>query len=76
MDQSSITWADGALVTIDQRALPHEVRELRITTVDEVIDAIKTLAVRGAPAIRVCGALGVVFAARAPPPRRGLPPPR
>ncbi|MET8423588.1 S-methyl-5-thioribose-1-phosphate isomerase [Nocardia sp. NPDC004860] len=65
MDQSSIVWADGALVTIDQRALPHEVRELRITTVDEVIDAIKTLAVRGAPAIGVCGAFGVVIAARA-----------
>lgn len=65
MDQSSIVWADGAIVTIDQRALPHEVRELRITTVDEVIDAIKTLAVRGAPAIGVCGAFGVVIAARA-----------
>ncbi|MTE16839.1 S-methyl-5-thioribose-1-phosphate isomerase [Nocardia aurantiaca] len=65
MDQSSIAWADGALVTIDQRALPHEVRELRITTVDEVIDAIKTLAVRGAPAIGVCGAFGVVIAALA-----------
>ncbi|MEU6584943.1 S-methyl-5-thioribose-1-phosphate isomerase [Nocardia sp. NPDC046763] len=65
MDQSSIAWADGALVTIDQRALPHEMRELRITTVDEVIDAIKTLAVRGAPAIGVCGAFGVVIAARA-----------
>ncbi|MEC3917536.1 S-methyl-5-thioribose-1-phosphate isomerase [Nocardia sp. CDC160] len=65
MDQSSIAWADGALVTIDQRALPHELRELRITTVDEVIDAIKTLAVRGAPAIGVCGAFGVVIAAQA-----------
>ncbi|MFE3187679.1 S-methyl-5-thioribose-1-phosphate isomerase [Nocardia sp. NPDC059240] len=65
MDQSSIAWADGVLVTIDQRALPHELRELRITTVDEVIDAIKTLAVRGAPAIGVCGAFGVVIAARA-----------
>ncbi|MFD7846524.1 S-methyl-5-thioribose-1-phosphate isomerase [Nocardia sp. NPDC059764] len=65
MDQSSIVWADGAVVTIDQRALPHQVRELRLTTVDEVIDAIKTLAVRGAPAIGVCGAFGVVIAARA-----------
>lgn len=65
MDQSSIAWVDGALVTIDQRALPHELRELRITTVDEVIDAIKSLAVRGAPAIGVAGAFGVVIAARA-----------
>ncbi|WP_405495217.1 S-methyl-5-thioribose-1-phosphate isomerase [Nocardia sp. NBC_00511] len=65
MDQSSIAWVDGALVTIDQRALPHELRELRITTVDEVIDAIKSLAVRGAPAIGVAGAFGVVIAALA-----------
>lgn len=62
---SSIAWLDGALVTIDQRALPHQLRELRITTVDGVIDAIKTLAIRGAPAIGVSGAFGVVLAARA-----------
>ncbi|MBV9513335.1 MAG: S-methyl-5-thioribose-1-phosphate isomerase [Mycobacteriaceae bacterium] len=64
---SSIAWVDGALVTIDQRALPHEVRELRITTVDGVIDAIKTLAIRGAPAIGVSGAFGVALAAFAHP---------
>src|SRR5437764_1397402 len=61
--ESPIIWADGVLVVIDQRALPHELRELRITTVDEVIDAIQTLAIRGAPAIGVSGAFGVVFAA-------------
>ncbi|WP_067686015.1 bifunctional S-methyl-5-thioribose-1-phosphate isomerase/methylthioribulose 1-phosphate dehydratase [Nocardia jejuensis] len=65
MDESSIAWIDGALVTIDQRALPHELRELRITTVDELIDAITTLAIRGAPAIGVSGAFGVVIAALA-----------
>lgn len=65
MSESSIAWVDGALVIIDQRALPHELRELRITTVDEVIEAIKTLAVRGAPAIGVSGAFGVVLAVRA-----------
>src|ERR1700677_4080208 len=47
----SIDWADGLLIVIDQRRLPHELRRLQITTVDEVIDAIKTLAIRGAPAI-------------------------
>jgi methylthioribose-1-phosphate isomerase len=55
------------LVVIDQRALPHELRQLRITTVDEVIEAIKTLAIRGAPAIGVSGAFGVVLAAQAYP---------
>jgi methylthioribose-1-phosphate isomerase len=65
--ESSIAWADGALVVIDQRALPHELRQLRISTVDEVIEAIKTLAIRGAPAIGVSGAFGVVLAAQAYP---------
>ena len=53
------------MVAIDQRALPQQVRWLRITTVDELIDAIKTLAIRGAPAIGVSGAFGVALAALA-----------
>ncbi|MFR9772141.1 S-methyl-5-thioribose-1-phosphate isomerase [Nocardia sp. SC052] len=65
MDDSSLVWDDGALVTIDQRGLPHEVRELRLSTVDQVIDAIRTLAIRGAPAIGIAGAFGVVIATAA-----------
>ncbi|WP_336080976.1 S-methyl-5-thioribose-1-phosphate isomerase [Nocardia sp. SSK8] len=65
MDDSSLTWDDGALLTIDQRGLPHEVRELRLETVDQVIEAISTLAIRGAPAIGIAGAFGVVIATRA-----------
>ncbi|MGW4714749.1 S-methyl-5-thioribose-1-phosphate isomerase [Nocardia sp. NPDC004260] len=65
MDDSSLVWDDGTLVTIDQRGLPHEVRELRLSTVDQVIDAIKTLAIRGAPAIGIAGAFGVVLATAA-----------
>ena len=61
--ESSITWADGALLAIDQRLLPRELRWLRITGVDELIDAIKTLAIRGAPALGVAGAFGVALAA-------------
>ncbi|MFC9439933.1 S-methyl-5-thioribose-1-phosphate isomerase [Nocardia sp. NPDC057030] len=65
MDDSSLIWDDGELVTIDQRGLPHEVRELRLGTVDEVIDAIRVLAIRGAPAIGIAGAFGVVIATAA-----------
>ncbi|MFI5539483.1 S-methyl-5-thioribose-1-phosphate isomerase [Nocardia sp. NPDC051900] len=65
MDDSSLVWDDGTLVTVDQRGLPHEVRELRLSTVDQVIDAIKTLAIRGAPAIGIAGAFGVVLATAA-----------
>jgi methylthioribose-1-phosphate isomerase len=63
--ESSITWDDGTLLAIDQRLLPRELRWLRITTVDEVIDAIQTLAIRGAPALGVAGAFGVALAAYA-----------
>ncbi|MEU8898349.1 S-methyl-5-thioribose-1-phosphate isomerase [Nocardia sp. NPDC048505] len=62
---SSLIWDDGALVTIDQRGLPHEVRELRLSTVDQIIDAIQALAIRGAPAIGIAGAFGVVIATAA-----------
>ena len=51
------------LLAIDQRALPRELSWLRMTTVDDLIDAIKTLAIRGAPALGVAGAFGVALAA-------------
>ncbi len=60
-----MAWDDGALLAIDQRALPHDLRWLRITTVDDVIDAITTLAIRGAPALGVAGGFGVALAAYA-----------
>jgi len=60
---SSMSWDGDALIAIDQRALPHQLRQLRITTVDDVVEAIKTLAIRGAPAIGIAGAFGVVLAA-------------
>ncbi|MEU2248678.1 hypothetical protein [Streptomyces sp. NPDC019224] len=56
---------DNAIVTLDQRALPHERRLLRLDAVDDVITAITTLAVRGAPSIGLAGALGVALQAYA-----------
>lgn len=47
---------------IDQTALPHQETYLQIDTVDALVDAIQTLAVRGAPALGAAGALGVVVA--------------
>jgi methylthioribose-1-phosphate isomerase len=55
--------ATPAIVAIDQVALPRETRELRLTSVDELIDAIVRLAVRGAPALGGAGALGVALLA-------------
>jgi methylthioribose-1-phosphate isomerase len=55
---------DGAIELVDQTALPTEERILRLTTVDELIAAIRSLSVRGAPALGVAGAFGVALAAR------------
>ena len=52
-----------AVVVLDQRLLPVEEVELRCGTAAEVADAIKTLAVRGAPAIGVAAAYGLALAA-------------
>lgn len=62
-DQPSLRWDGNAIVTLDQRALPHERRLLRLDTVDDLITAITTLAVRGAPSIGLAGALGVALSA-------------
>ncbi|MBB4689368.1 S-methyl-5-thioribose-1-phosphate isomerase [Amycolatopsis jiangsuensis] len=59
----TIDWADGAVVIIDQVALPGEYRRSTLRTVDELVDAIRRLAVRGAPALGAAGALGVALAA-------------
>jgi methylthioribose-1-phosphate isomerase len=58
-------WHDGdAVGYLDQRALPQTVVRERARSVDEVVDAIRTLAVRGAPAIGIFGAYGVALAAQ------------
>ncbi|MFD2469893.1 S-methyl-5-thioribose-1-phosphate isomerase [Amycolatopsis silviterrae] len=59
----TIDWADGAIVIVDQVALPAEYRTLTLRTVTELVDAIQRLAVRGAPALGAAGALGVALAA-------------
>jgi len=58
----SIDWVQDHVVLLDQTRLPHEERQLWVTTVDELVDAISRLAVRGAPALGAAGALGVLLA--------------
>jgi methylthioribose-1-phosphate isomerase len=60
----TIDWRDGHVVAIDQTRLPDELVLLEIHTVDALVDAIKRLAVRGAPALGAAGALGAALAAR------------
>jgi methylthioribose-1-phosphate isomerase len=54
---------DDAVVVLDQRRLPDEVVELRCADAAELADAIRSLAVRGAPAIGVAAAYGLALAA-------------
>jgi methylthioribose-1-phosphate isomerase len=60
-----IRWQDDRLVLLDQRRLPGTEAYLECRTWPEVADAIRTLAVRGAPAIGVAAAFGVALAALA-----------
>src|SRR6266478_92253 len=60
-----VCWEDGRLVLIDQTRLPTEEVERACGSWPEVAEAIRSLVVRGAPAIGVAAAFGVVLAARA-----------
>jgi methylthioribose-1-phosphate isomerase len=58
-----LRWEDGALLVLDQRALPGEERWIRCESVDQVADCIRTLAIRGAPAIGIAAAYAMALAA-------------
>lgn len=60
-----IIWADDHLKLIDQRVLPHEESWVDCRSAAEVADAIHGMAVRGAPAIGIAAAYGLVLDALA-----------
>jgi len=60
----AVWWDGDAVGYLDQRALPQAVERKRAASVDEIVDAIRTLAVRGAPAIGIFGAYGIALAAQ------------
>ena len=62
--ENAIVWRDGALWLLDQRALPHTSVMLRHSDSADVAQAIRDMVVRGAPAIGVAAAYGVVLAVR------------
>jgi methylthioribose-1-phosphate isomerase len=59
-----LRWHDGALLVLDQRRLPAEEAWVRCESPAQVAECIRTLAVRGAPAIGLAAAYGVALAAR------------
>lgn len=59
----SICWDVDKVKLLDQRRLPHEELYLEIKDYREIIEAIRTLAIRGAPAIGVAAAMGAALGA-------------
>jgi methylthioribose-1-phosphate isomerase len=68
---TTVAWLGDRVLLIDQRRLPGEEVYLECRTWEEVAEAIRTLAVRGAPAIGVTAAFGVVLATQASPAASG-----
>jgi len=56
---------DGCLELIDQRLLPGEFKKIQCRTIEQLYEAIKTLAVRGAPAIGVSAGYGICLGMQA-----------
>lgn len=57
----TIEWVHNCSKMVDQTKFPYEFKYVEIKTGDEMYDAIKTMIVRGAPAIGIAGAHGVVL---------------
>ena len=60
----TIAWQDDAVVMVDQRKLPAQEVYVHCRTANEVARAIKTMVIRGAPAIGVAAAMGVALGVR------------
>jgi len=63
----TIVWADDCARIIDQTQLPNELVYIEIETAESMYDAIKTLKVRGAPAIGIAAAFGLYLGVRTCP---------
>jgi len=61
MEVEPLRFEGGALLVLDQRALPEAERWIRCETVEQVAECIRTLAVRGAPAIGLAAAYGMAL---------------
>ena len=63
MGLKTVEWKNNSVVMIDQTKLPNSLEFVTYTDYNQVADAIRTLVVRGAPAIGVSGAFGLALAA-------------
>ena len=63
MTLRTVDWKDDSVIMIDQTKLPNELVFVKYTDYNDVAQAIRTLVIRGAPAIGVSGAFGMALAA-------------
>ncbi|MCK4262163.1 S-methyl-5-thioribose-1-phosphate isomerase [bacterium] len=61
MPVATIEWDDGKVKLIDQTKLPEELVYIRCSEIEKLWEAIKSLRVRGAPALGIAAALGTVL---------------
>jgi len=61
---SPIIWKRGRLYILDQRKLPHEEKFIEVKSVGHLIECIKNMTIRGAPAIGIAGAYGLLLWAK------------
>ena len=64
MKFKTIEWKGDRVRMLDQRRLPQEVRYLDCRSASSVAKAIRSMAIRGAPAIGVAAAMGIALAAK------------
>ncbi len=60
----TIEWVDGKVIMLDQSRLPFEITFLALSDYVQVAEAIKTLKIRGAPAIGIAAAMGIALGAQ------------
>ena len=61
----AVVWRDDSLFLLDQRILPQQQQYIALHSASDTAQAIRDMVVRGAPAIGIAAAYGVVMAARA-----------
>src|SRR2546425_13150234 len=61
---NTIEWTDEGVILLDQRRLPEQEIYLTLRSAEEVAEAIRDMAIRGAPAIGVAAAMGIALGFR------------
>ncbi|WP_298610839.1 S-methyl-5-thioribose-1-phosphate isomerase [uncultured Thiothrix sp.] len=60
----AVEWKDNHLILLDQRKLPHAEQYIQLYNAEDTAEAIRNMVVRGAPAIGITAAYGLLMAAR------------